>query len=181
MSVFETFRPTWLSQTIEDFIEDVRPRLQVVPIPATKRLSTTKFGFVIVGMLAISLSIASVMNSYISENAYQIQSLNSEIADSRLQMQTLQQQLTVMTAPSTLHKRAKQLGMVPMPAPVFIDIETGEIFGKPTPAVDIKVEKSRVPTLDNSFLMLNPSGSAVIDPARVPIDDSAFLYRRGGE
>lgn len=181
MSVFETFRPAWIGQTIEDFIEDVRPRLQVVPAAQVKRLSSTKFAFVIVAMLAIALSMASILNSFISQNAYQIQTLNSEIADSRLTMQTLQQQLTVMTAPATLHKRAKQLGMVPMPAPVFIDIETGEIFGKPTPAADVNVGKSQVPTLDSSSLMLNGSASAVIDPAQAPVDDSAFLYRRGGE
>lgn len=178
MSVFETFTPAFITQTIEDFFEDVRPRLEVVP-NTQKRLTKVQFGSVIFGIFALALLIAAVLSSSISQNAYRVQTLNSEIKDARLEMQTLQQQLTVMTAPATLHKRAQIFGMVPMASPVFLRLEDGAILGKPVPAGNLETTKTQVPTLNSDSISLNQNGTKILHPSQLLVDDSAFLVVAG--
>jgi hypothetical protein len=178
MSVFETFTPAFITQSIEDFFDDVRPRLEVVP-NTQKRLTTVQFASVIFGIFGLALFFSAVLSSSISQNAYQVQTLNSEIKDARLEMQTLQQQLTVMTAPATLHKRAQLFGMVPMASPVFLRLEDGAILGKPVPAQKIKDSKSQVPTLDSNSLSMNQNGTKILDASQLRVDDSAFLVVAG--
>jgi hypothetical protein len=176
MSVFATFNQNVFSQTIGDFIEDVRPRLQVVP-GRSSRLTLSSYFVVLGGILVVAFGFSAVLSSFASQNAYREQLLSNEIADARLEMQTLQQQLTVMTAPATLHKHALKLGMVPMASPVFLRLEDGAILGKPVPAEAVSKTKTQVPTIDVEGLALTSSGAALA-PAQQPVDDSAVLVSR---
>lgn len=176
MSVFDTFNPNLLGQTIGDFLEDVRPRLQVIP-GTPSRLKLSSYLVVLGGILVVAFGISAILSSLASQNAYREQVLSNEIADARLEMQTLQQQLTVMTAPATLHKHAVKLGMVPMASPVFLRLEDGAILGKPVPANAGSKAKTQVPTIDVGGLALTASGAA-LTPAQQPVDDSAVLVSR---
>lgn len=177
MSVFDTFNPNIFSQTLGGFIEDVRPRLQVIE-GTPKRLSLSKYFGVLAALVAVAFVISAILGSFASQNAYREQMVSNQIADARLEMQTLQQQLTVMTAPATLHKHALQLGMVPMASPVFLRLEDGEILGKPVPAQALSNGKTQVPTIDSESLSLSADGITALIPAQQPVDDSAVLVSR---
>jgi len=81
---------------------------------------------VLVGQLAI--------NMVLTHDAYELRALKIEKRELATEVQIIQEEVSSLSSPQNLADAANQLGMVANPASVLLDIETDEIYGKPTPA-----------------------------------------------
>jgi hypothetical protein len=87
------------------------------------------FVFLLVGLLSGGLICLLVLNTVLAAGAFQITSLQQSNAGLARQQQALQQQIAYSESPGTLARRARQLGMVPVKAPLFVNVKTGRIAG----------------------------------------------------
>lgn len=111
-----------------------RPVLrEVPPVPATVAGSGV-FALVVVGLLLSGMGVLLVLNTTLAQGAFVISSLTRTQNQLAVQEQQLLQQVAQEEAPESLQARAVQLGMVPVPAPVFLRLADGAILGTPVPA-----------------------------------------------
>lgn len=111
-----------------------RPVLrEVPPAPATVAGSGV-FALVVVGLLVAGMGVLLVLNTTLAQGAFVISSLTRTQNQLAVQEQQLLQQVAQEEAPESLQARAVQLGMVPVPAPVFLRLADGAILGTPEPA-----------------------------------------------
>jgi hypothetical protein len=171
MSSVLTSRPRRLS------LADVRPTLQLVR-GGVHRLSDTTFAGLILGILSFAIIAHVVIQSQLSQGAFHEQSLMMQVRATQAEVQGLQQQVTVMGAPATLQSRAVKLGMVPMPAPVFIRLSDSKILGMAKPAGWTAPKKTTVPTVDLSQLALTADGAHVLEIEQLPTDDGAVIVHQ---
>jgi cell division protein FtsB len=76
-----------------------------------------------------------LLNTVLAQDAYTLHSLQKETAALADTEQALAQQVAQAENPAVLAERARSLGLVPAPNPVFVRGSDGTILGVPTPAV----------------------------------------------
>ena len=102
-----------------------------------------------------------------------------------MQEQTLLQQVANEESPESLQKRADQLGMVPVSAPVFLRLADGAVLGTPVPAERIARKKpvTTLPTTGGSPSSSAGGGDAAVATTMTQIDgavsDAATSTRSG--
>lgn len=111
----------------------VGPRLAVVPRPTT-RPARAPFVLLVLGLLAGGLVALLLLNTALAQGAFTVHDLTTRLASLSDRAQTLEQQLAVEEAPDRLAQRARALGMVPNPDPVFLRPSDGAVLGVPRPA-----------------------------------------------
>lgn len=109
------------------------PRLAVVPRPAS-RPARAPFVLLVLGLLAGGLVSLLLLNTALAQDAFTVHDLTTRLASLSDRAQTLEQQLAVEEAPDRLAQRARALGMVPNPDPVFLRPSDGAVLGVPRPA-----------------------------------------------
>lgn len=109
------------------------PRLAVVPRPAA-RPARAPFVLLVLGLLAGGLVSLLLLNTALAQDAFTVHDLTTRLASLSDRAQTLEQQLAVEEAPDRLAQRARALGMVPNPDPVFLRPSDGAVLGVPRPA-----------------------------------------------
>jgi hypothetical protein len=87
------------------------------------------FVFLLVGLLSGGLICLLVLNTVLAAGAFQITSLQQSNAGLARQQQSLRQQIADSESPGTIARRAKQLGMVPVKTPLFVNLKSGRIVG----------------------------------------------------
>jgi hypothetical protein len=99
--------------------------------PAASRQGAprTPFIFLLVGLLSGGLICLLVLNTVLAAGAFQITSLQQSNAGLARQQQSLRQQIADSESPGTIARRAKQLGMVPVKTPLFVNLKSGRIVG----------------------------------------------------
>ncbi len=108
-------------------------RLRVVRPPAQSR---TRVPFVVlcVALLTGALLGALLLNTAMAQTSFDIQDKQIELARLSERHQELAQLLEVASSPPALAERARALGMVPAPAPAFLNLTEGAIIGESVPA-----------------------------------------------
>jgi hypothetical protein len=108
-------------------------RLRVVRAPAQPQ---TRLPFVVVclTLLAAALMGALLLNTAMAQTAFDMQAKQIELARLTERQQDLTQQLEIAASPQALAERARAMGMVPAPAPAFVDLTEGAIVGESVPA-----------------------------------------------
>ena len=106
------------------------------------------------------------LNMLMDQGAILERQLQSSLRESQIQVESLQSQVTKMSAPKYLEQRATALGMVPMESSVFLRLSDGSVLGKPQVAVARPASQS------------NPNGGSTAGAAW-STDDAAILVGAG--
>jgi hypothetical protein len=145
-----------------------RPTLTEVPAAPAAVAGAGVFALVVVGMLVAGMGVLLVLNTSLAQGAFELGALDKTQAQLAVQEQQLVQQLALTESPDALQRRANQLGMVPVAAPVFLRLADGVVLGTPVPA------KGATST-DRTQGLPSTGGSAAAAPtkAAAPAGDAA--------
>lgn len=84
---------------------------------------------IVTGMVGLVM-----LNTVINEDAFELHQLNKDQKELDMRERELQRDLAELESPGSLHAAAKRNGLVEAGPPAFIDLESGEVRGKPRPA-----------------------------------------------
>ena len=162
-----------------------RPMLVEVPAPAAAVAGRGVFSLVVVALLLSGMGGLLILNTTLAQGAFEINALTRAHNALAVQEQTLLQQVANEESPESLQKRADQLGMVPVSAPVFLRLADGAVLGTPVPAERIARKKpvTTLPTTGGSPSSSAGGGDAAVATTMTQIDgavsDAATSTRSG--
>ena len=93
----------------------------------------TPFVVLVVTLLAGGLISLLLLNSAVNSDSFKLDKLQDDTTSYTDQQQQLQQEVDGYSAPGSLERRARELGMVPGGDPAFLD-RNGKVQGSPSPA-----------------------------------------------
>lgn len=153
-----------------------RPHLRMVSPLRPERASRGVFALVITTVLGVGMLGILLINTSLAQGAFTISELKSEQSALLQQEEALTEAVAAIAAPESLEAQARTLGMVPSTNPVFLDVTTGEVLGKPKPAPGTRATMPRLLTpadatvaegVDNGLAGLPTATGAETDPAAV--------------
>jgi Tfp pilus assembly protein PilN len=100
------------------------------PAPSPGAARRPPFVFLVVGLLSGGLICLLLLNTVLAAGTFQMTSLQQTNAILARQQQELQQQIAYAESPSAIAQRAKQLGMVPVSQPRFVNLKSGRSNGR---------------------------------------------------
>ena len=107
-----------------------RPELRRVPIPA-RRMPMVPFAGLVIALLAIGMVGLLLLNTHLQDRAVEIRAAQRESTDLAHRVSDLESEVNRANSPANLAGRASELGMVPNPNGVFIDLTSGKVIGVP--------------------------------------------------
>lgn len=109
-----------------------RPRLTVVAAPTTVGSSMP---FTLLCTLIVTATLAALLflNIQMSDTSYEITRLEGQSQRLTEESQALAETNERLATPQELERQAREIGMVPVSDPAYIDLDTGEIIGETTP------------------------------------------------
>ncbi|MFI1537119.1 septum formation initiator family protein [Streptomyces anandii] len=120
--------------------------------PANRRQAArTPFVLLVVLLLGGGLIGLLVLNSALSEGAFQLDDLQKDTKNLTDEEQALQRDIDSYSAPDALQRRARELGMVPGGDPVFLGPD-GKVKGVPSPAAADQSALEDVPAQSSTGL-----------------------------
>lgn len=141
-----------------------------------RQAARTPFVLLVVLLLGGGLIGLLVLNSALSEGAFQMDDLQRDTKNLTDEEQALQRDIDSYSAPDALQRRARELGMVPGGDPVFLDPD-GTVKGVPSPAAQSDGDSAYVRppeaiTLGQTLEQTSPSPEpATTDDPGGPSDD----------
>ncbi|MFT3887273.1 MAG: hypothetical protein QM713_03815 [Arachnia sp.] len=109
-----------------------QPRLRLVQAP-TATVSTLGFVGIVVLLIAAGLAGVMFVTTSVAAQSRELSSLRKEATTLGYESAALTSELQRVTSANALALRASELGMVPNPYPVFINLGDGTMTGEPTP------------------------------------------------
>lgn len=97
-------------------------------------MSSSAFAIGALAVLSIGLLSLLVLNTALAKGSFRAHELRIQKAELAQREQLLRTQIQDASSPVTLTKRAKELGLVPATAPVFISLADAKILGESFPA-----------------------------------------------
>ena len=110
-----------------------RPRLTVVSTPKTGG-SSMPFALLCTLIVTATLAALLFMNIQMSNASYDITRLQGQSQRLTEESQGLQETNERLGTPQELERQAREIGMVPVSDPAYIDLDTGQIIGETAPA-----------------------------------------------
>ncbi|MFF0005381.1 hypothetical protein ACFYQT_18360 [Streptomyces tibetensis] len=104
----------------------------------------TPFVLLVVLLLGGGLICLLVLNSALSEGAFQLDDLQRGTKNLTDEEQALQRDIDAYSAPHALQRRARELGMVPGGDPAFLDSD-GTVKGVPSAAPGVRLPAAHTP------------------------------------
>jgi cell division protein FtsB len=133
----------------------------------------TPFVLLVVLLLGGGLIGLLVLNSALSEGAFQLDDLQRETKNLTDEEQALQRDIDAYSAPDALQRRARELGMVPGGDPAFLSPD-GKVKGVPSAASAVRAPMVLAPealataTVPPPHSAPSPAGGAPAAPAPTP-------------
>jgi hypothetical protein len=109
--------------------------LVALPQPRTAVAGNGIFALLVVGTLVGGMVVLLVLNTSLSQGAFEMGSLARTQSQLAVEEQRLLQEVAKAEAPESLQRRAHALGMVPVTSPVFLRLADGAVLGVPKAAV----------------------------------------------
>ncbi|HEX7350127.1 hypothetical protein [Brachybacterium sp.] len=106
-----------------------RPGLTVVASPKTAG-SSMPFTMLCTLIVAATLAALLYMNIQMSDTSYEITRLQGQSQRLTEERQALVETNERLGTPQELERQAREIGMVPVSNPAYIDLDTGEIIGE---------------------------------------------------
>ena len=88
----------------------------------------------VLGLLGGSLVSLLLLNTILAQGSFRLADLQRETTRLEHREQALRRQVALAESPQVLARKARKLGMVPVPNPAFVDTDNGEIYGEAQPA-----------------------------------------------
>ncbi len=113
-----------------------RPELVEVAPSKAQRRARPRIAYAIVAVSALGILLLAQLgiSMVLSQGAYTLSSLDAEQTKLTRTQQSLSEDLRVLDSPQNLARNAQGLGMIANSTPVYLDPETGRVYGTPTPA-----------------------------------------------
>ena len=109
------------------------PRLRAVA-PQPRQQPTTTFAALVVVVMGAGLVGLLLLNIAMQNASFHLAALDEQVQDLHVQEQALDLEVDRLGSPERLAEQAAELGMVPNPNPVFLDMGSGKIISDPQPA-----------------------------------------------
>lgn len=84
---------------------------------------------VLIGAIGASLLLQLLLSMLLAEGAYKLKALREEHNSLRIEVEIIAQEVDSLASPQFLADSANRLGMVVNPSPVFLDLESGAVYG----------------------------------------------------
>ncbi|MFC7458670.1 hypothetical protein ACFQS2_15885 [Brachybacterium sp. GCM10030267] len=110
-----------------------KPRLTVVAAPKAAG-SSMPFTLLCTLIVAATLAALLYMNIQMSGTSYEITRLQSQSQRLTEERQALAETNERLGTPQELERQAREIGMVPVSDPAYIDLDTGEVIGETSPS-----------------------------------------------
>lgn len=113
--------------------KSARVALQLIPglkEDSTQPASSRVFYGLIGGLLGLALIALLGINIALSNDAVRIRELKLEVVSISEARESALREVTAWSTPENLAKRAKELGMVPSKAPIFLELDPKEEGGR---------------------------------------------------
>lgn len=123
--------------------EAQEPRLRGLPT-RTPRMASLPFGLFMVALFAGGAVGLLFFITTLQNQSFEVRQAQREATELGYRVSDLEAQLYAAQAPRELARRATELGMVPNPYGVFIDLETGTVVGEATPVSGGEIPSLRV-------------------------------------
>lgn len=163
MTAWQTIRET--PRRIGEAASQARPQLRGIISPP-RRLSPVTFAVLVVGIVVSGMVGMLVLTTVLQNQAFEVRDAQRTASELGYRASDLEAQVNRVKAPESLGLRATELGMVPNPHAVFIDVSSGEVLGEP-----IAARGDEMPSLK-----VRPAPVAPVEPAEgeaAPVDGAA--------
>lgn len=111
-----------------------RSRLRSVPSPSP-RMARFPFLLVLIGIFGLGMAGLLMLNTTLQSQVFESRALNRDAAELAYTQADLENQLSVLSAPQELARRASVMGMRTNPYPALVVLPGGKVLGKPTPVI----------------------------------------------
>ncbi|MFM9367381.1 hypothetical protein [Streptomyces sp. Da 82-17] len=134
----------------------------------------TPFVLLVVVLLGGGLIVLLLLNSSLNQGSFRLSKLKKETTELTDRQQELQREVDGYSAPGTLERRARELGMVPGGNPAFLD-PNGKIRGTTDPATaePLPAPKPSRPANSSPAPSSSPSGSPSAPASGKPGDPAS--------
>lgn len=110
-----------------------RARLTVVP-GRSRTLPRVPFAALVVLTLAVGVVGLLLLNTSLQHGAFRAAALSAQATALLDRQQDLELRVAALRSPQSVAERARRLGMVANPDPVFLRLPDGRVLGRPRPA-----------------------------------------------
>lgn len=153
-----------------------RPHLRMVSPLRPERAGRGMFALVVTAVLGIGMLAILLINTSLAQGAFTISELKSEQSALLQQEEALTEAVAAIAAPESLEQQARAMGMVPSENPVFLDVTTGKVLGKPKAAPGTRSTMPQLLTPADATVAEGVDSQLADLPAAVPADaDPAAL------
>jgi len=141
-----------------------RPQLFVLPEISWK-ITVSAFWTICGVLIFIGFAAQTMLQLQLSQGAFQEQQLIIDVRATKAQVDSLSAEVTSLGSPANLHRKANELGMVPMASAAFISVHDGAVFGRPEVAVAapkpaaVTVAPIGVGAVDDGAVLVEPGVS----------------------
>lgn len=165
---------------LTDFVERL-PLPRLIAKGGT-RLSNLAFAAVIGAIGVAGLLLSLLINVSTTQGAFEEARLTREVNGIEAAQQAAQQTLAMLASPGNVEARARAMGMVPAPSPVFLRLSDAKVIGsaeaaKPQPAPTAVTEL--MPSTQALGPDLQMAPAAVKSKALTPTSDAAVELPAG--
>lgn len=121
-----------------------KPRLTVLAAPRTSRSSLP---FTLLCTLIVTTALAALLylNIQMSDTSYEITRLQGQAQRLVEEKQALAETSERLGTPQELERRAREIGMVPVTEPAYIDLDTGTVIGQTVPSAQTATDPALPP------------------------------------
>ncbi len=120
-----------------------RPELRSIRSPR-RRLGSIPFAVLVVTILVAGLVGLLWLNTTLQNRSFEVRAAQREATELGYRVSELESRVNASRSPAMLAGRATELGMVPNPNGVFIDLGSGRVVGAPKAATGAEVPSLRV-------------------------------------
>ena len=118
-------------------------------------------------VVGLGLLIQLLLSMLLAEGAYKLQDLRIEHQALETEVEIVAQEVDSLASPQFLADSANRLGMIANPAPIFLDLERGEIYGDPKMAAKGGAIASRNLVANSALGALELSEEAAVASSEV--------------
>ena len=158
MTAWQTIREA--PKRLGEAAAQARPQLRSITSPP-RRMAPATFAIVVVGLFVSGMVGMLLLTTLLQNQAFKLSAAERTASELSYRASDLEAQVNRAQAPAALGQRATELGMVPNPGAVFIDLGTGEVLGDPVP-----VRGDEIPSLTRVPVVPTPADE--VPPADAP-------------
>lgn len=170
MTAWETIREA--PRRLGEAANQARPQLRGIISPP-RRLSSMSFAVLVVALVVGGMIGMLVLTTALQNQAFEVRAAQRTASELAYRASDLEAEANRANAPGSLGRRATELGMVPNPYAVYIDMRSGEVLGEPIGARGDEIPSLKVSAAHPPAAPATPSESDAPATDPVAVDPAA--------